>query len=119
MLGISQTAVQVILDVARIHGAEPRLRIRVIGGGCAGLTWDWSLGDVGVLAGDLHRTTDGVTVVVDSQSAAYVRGATVDVGPPPANGLRPPLDPESGKAFVLRGITAARNVCGCGESFSA
>jgi Fe-S cluster assembly iron-binding protein IscA len=118
MLGISQTAVQMVLAVARAHGAEPRLRIRVIGGGCSGLTWDWSLGDVGSTVGDLRRTTDGVTVVVDAQSAAYVRGATIDVGAAPGNGLRPPLDPDGGRSLVLRGLTAVRHACGCGESFS-
>ncbi len=118
MLGISQTAITAVLDIARLHGAEPRVRIRVIGGGCSGLTWDWALGDVGDVPGDLARTTAGVTVVVDPASAPFVRGATLDVGPVLANGLRPPLDPEAGKALVLRGITAARNVCGCGDSFS-
>ena len=116
---MSQDAVQLVLAVAKRHGADPWLRIRVIAGGCTGLTWDWEIGDVGSRPGDLKRTTDAVTVVVDAKSATYVRGATIDAVPAPLNGLRPPVDPESGRSLTLRGLVAARQTCGCGESFSA
>ena len=118
MLSLSQAAARLVYDAAKRTGAEPKLRIRVIGGGCSGLTWDWALGDVGTRPGDLRRTTDGVTVVVDPESATFVRGATIDAGAVPVNGLRPALDPEGARTIVLRAVTGARSVCGCGESFA-
>lgn len=116
---MTPAAAHFVQVVARSHGVEPVLRIRVIGGGCAGLTWDWILGDPGIQPGDLRRITDGTTVVVDARSAAWVRGAVVDTGLPTTSGLRPTMDPAAGKTIVLRPLGAARNLCSCGDSFSA
>jgi len=104
--------------LARELGLEPVLRVRVVAGGCAGLTYDLEFGVVGSREGDLRRVSDGVTVVVDRASAGYLRGARVDVGTLAERGLRAPLtDPPRETGFVVRAIPGSDS-CSCGESFA-
>ncbi len=119
MLSLTPEAASLVAEVAGRHGAASRLRIRVVGGGCSGLTWDWLLGDVGERPGDLKKTTAGVTVVVDSKSAQYVRGATVGVGSHEKSELRTLLDPDGKRTITLVSLPNAMHVCGCGDSFGA
>jgi iron-sulfur cluster assembly accessory protein len=116
MLRLTDAAVARAKALAELHGCPPVVRVRVIGGGCSGLTWDLELGEVGVRDGDIPRTTDGVTVLVDGVSAAKLRGAVVDVGAPSATGLRPRTD-DGETEFVVRGLPA-KATCSCGESFT-
>jgi iron-sulfur cluster assembly protein len=80
------------------------LRVAIQGGGCSG--FQYGLGfDSGPAEGDLELQLEGVRVVVDSYSAPYLRGATVDF----MNGLQ-----ESG--FKIDNPNAVSS-CGCGHSF--
>lgn len=81
------------------------LRVYVEGGGCSGLQYG--------MVFDEKRTDDhvmeneGVSVVVDSFSANYLRGAVVDFVDSLNNGGFKILNPN------------ARQSCGCGKSFEA
>ncbi len=80
------------------------LRIAVQGGGCGG--FEYALGfDRGAVDDDSEFEMHGVRVVVDSASARYLRGATVDF----VESLK-----ESG--FKVDNPNASGS-CGCGHSF--
>src|SRR6478752_3568046 len=58
-------------------GSAEVLRVAIRGGGCGG--FEYALGfDRGAADGDTAYEHYGVTVVVDSASAPYLKGATVD-----------------------------------------
>ena len=80
------------------------LRVAIQGGGCSG--FQYGLGfDSGPAEGDQELVLEGVSVVVDSHSAPYLQGATIDY----LNGLQ-----ESG--FKIENPNAVSS-CGCGHSF--
>lgn len=118
MLPISPDAADAVHRIAAERGTPPSVRVRVLAGGCSGLTWDLSVGDL-ALPNDQRKVSDGVTVLVDAASAPFLRGARIDLGRPPETALREPVvDAESGNALVVAGLRA-QHVCGCGESFAA
>jgi iron-sulfur cluster assembly protein len=85
-------------------GEADVLRVAVQGGGCGG--FEYALGfDRGAVADDTELEFYGVRVVVDSASARYLKGATVDF----VESLQ-----ESG--FKVDNPNASGS-CGCGHSF--
>ena len=85
-------------------GSAEVLRVAIRGGGCGG--FEYALGfDRGAADGDTAYEHYGVTVVVDSASAPYLKGATVDF----VESLQ-----ESG--FKIENPNASSS-CGCGSSF--
>ena len=80
------------------------LRLAVEGGGCAGFSYKFALGEPE--AGVAEAETDGVKLVVDEVSLALVRGAAVDF-----------VEDMGGSAFTVTNPNAASG-CGCGSSFS-
>ena len=87
--------------------AEPGmgLRIFVESGGCAGMQYGMTIDTA--KQGDEIIEREGVQVIVDAESAGYLRGSTVDY----ADGL-------SGAGFKIINPNAVRS-CGCGTSFEA
>ena len=81
------------------------LRLAVRPGGCSGFSYDMFF-DSAVDETDIVNETDGVRVVVDSQSAAMVGGATIDFRD---GGLQ-------GAGFAINNPNEQRS-CGCGQSF--
>ncbi len=85
-------------------GPEYCLRLRVVGGGCSGFSYD--------LYFDLKQDDDqafvshGVSLVVDELSLQYLAGTTVDY----VEGLQ-------GAGFKF-GNPNVKSTCGCGSSFS-
>ena len=93
--------------VAFIAGKQARpaiLRLSVDGGGCAGFSYRFSLGEVE--DGDALTETDGVKLVVDPVSVDLVDGSQVDY-----------VEELGGAAFKVTNPNAASG-CGCGSSFS-
>lgn len=80
------------------------LRLRVIGGGCSGLSYEMDFSEQ--RPEDRVITFDGFAVLLDPKSTIYLKGITLDY----QDGLQ-------GKGFVFRNPNAT-NTCGCGESFS-
>lgn len=81
------------------------LRLAIKGGGCSGLSYDLSFGEI--KDKDIVQEQEGFKVFVDPKSAIYLKGMTVEFD----DGLM-------GKGFVFKNPNAS-NTCGCGESFSA
>ena len=98
-------AARVAAIAARQGRAQPRLRLSVDGGGCAGFQYRFELAD-GPQDDDIEVLTDGVGLVVDSMSLPLVAGSVVDY-----------VENLGGAAFQVRNPNAASN-CGCGTSFS-
>ena len=78
-------------------------RLYVESGGCSGLQYGMTFDEN--REGDLSATLSGVTVLVDSFSADYLRGAVVDYS-----------DALTGGGFKITN-PKARESCGCGKSF--
>ena len=107
MITLTDTAASKVKELLKSEGADDlALRVAVRPGGCSGFSYEMFFdGDV---AADDQQATFGesVRVVVDSQSAPLLDGATLDY----KDGLE-----QSG--FAITNPNASRT-CGCGQSFS-
>jgi iron-sulfur cluster assembly protein len=83
------------------------LRVRVVGGGCSGFSYDLRFDDKFDEKLDSKYEYHGVTVVVDKKSALYLDGTTVDY----YEGLEK-------RGFTFENPNAVKT-CGCGSSFQA
>lgn len=92
--------------VAQIAAKQARpavLRLAVDGGGCAGFTYRFALGEPE--KDDVIAETEGVRLVVDPVSLDLLEGSEVDY-----------VEDLGGAAFKVRNPNAASG-CGCGSSF--
>ncbi len=107
MITITEKAaakVREIADAEALHGQG--LRLRVIGGGCAGFTYDLYFEDkLGEM--DEEFESNGVKLYVDPMSFQYLEGTEIDY----VEGLH-------GAGFKFNNPTS-KTSCGCGSSFSA
>jgi len=87
--------------------AETMLRVRVVGGGCSGFSYDLKFDDQFDEKMDSKFQHHDVTVVVDKKSALYLDGTTVDY----YEGLEK-------RGFTFENPNAVKT-CGCGSSFQA
>ncbi len=86
-------------------GAEDRvLRLLVESGGCSGFQYGMSFDEP--KPDDRRWESEGVPMVLDATSAAYLDGSQVDFD----DGLQ-------GKGFEIKNPNA-QSTCGCGKSFS-
>lgn len=85
---------------------EQGLRVRVIGGGCSGFTYDLFFEDE-TTEFDFVYQSEGVQLYVDMMSLQYLEGTMIDY----VEGLH-----GAGFKFVN---PKAKSTCGCGSSFSA
>ena len=108
MITITETAAEMILDTIDAQEMENvYLELRITGGGCSGLQYALGLtelDDIGI--DEVVHESNGVKIVVDPKSLAYIDGTELD--------------------FVREGINEGfkfnnpnvKNECGCGESFT-
>jgi len=85
------------------HGA---LRVKVTGGGCAGLEYKMDFEKNPPTSKDILIETAGTRVLVDVKSALYVSGSEIDF-----------QDKMIGGGFKIHNPNATQT-CSCGESFS-
>ena len=83
---------------------EKRLRLLVESGGCSGFQYGMSFDEL--KAGDAEFQSEGLPIVLDPASLAYLNGSTVDFD----DGLH-------GKGFEIKNPNA-QSTCGCGKSFN-
>lgn len=81
------------------------LRVKVVGGGCSGLQYQLMF-DNERQEWDQEFEQNGVKVLVDTKSAVYLVGSTVDY-----------VDDLNGTGFKIDNPNAT-STCGCGQSFS-
>ena len=106
-LTISDSARSQIRRTAEQEGVnlgDTLLRIAVVPGGCSGLTYELGW-DTTVQEKDETAELDGLRVVMDQRSSAYVDGSELHF----TDGL-------DGRGFHFDNPQAVRN-CACGESF--
>jgi iron-sulfur cluster assembly accessory protein len=106
MVKITPVAAQKINEIRDAEGIEANmaLRLRVVGGGCAGFSYDLYF-DEGT---EVDRAIElaGVKVVVDEMSLMYLVGVEIDY----VEGLQ-------GAGFKFNNPNV-KSTCGCGSSFS-
>lgn len=107
MIQLTDKAVAKVKEIREAEGlGEQGLRVRVIGGGCSGFSYDLFFEDE---ITDLDQTFEsgGVKLFVDMMSYQYLEGVEIDY----VEGLH-----GAGFKFVNPN---AKSTCGCGSSFSA
>jgi iron-sulfur cluster assembly protein len=82
------------------------LRVKIVGGGCAGLEYKMDFEKAPATPKDILIETAGTRVLVDVKSALYVSGSQVDFE-----------DKMIGGGFKIHNPNATAT-CSCGESFS-
>ena len=106
MINVTDSAADKIRDLMSKEGKPGHgLRMRVVGGGCAGLQYQMGFDPE---PGEKDKAFDqnGVRVFVDRKSLIYLTGVTVDY-----------VDGLYGAGFKIQNPNA-ENTCGCGKSFS-
>ncbi|MBL9014915.1 MAG: iron-sulfur cluster insertion protein ErpA [Myxococcales bacterium] len=106
MVQITPVAAAKINEIRQAEGIEASmaLRLRVVGGGCAGFSYDLYF-DEGTEV-DRHCEIAGVKVIVDEMSLMYLVGTEIDY----VEGLQ-------GAGFKFNNPNV-KSTCGCGSSFS-
>jgi iron-sulfur cluster assembly protein len=99
----AQTEIRNIFESEKKVGGVG-LRLRVIGGGCSGLSYEMEFSER--RPDDSVIECEGFAVLLDPKSTIYLKGVTLDF----QDGLQ-------GRGFVFANPNAT-NTCGCGESFN-
>ncbi|MDQ4133979.1 MAG: iron-sulfur cluster insertion protein ErpA [Actinomycetota bacterium] len=106
MITLTDQASSKVKELIQAEGNEElALRVAVRPGGCSGFSYEMFF-DSEFAADDNLAEVAGVKVVVDSASAPYLTGASLDY----KDGLQ-------GAGFAINNPNATRS-CGCGQSFS-
>lgn len=107
MLTLTEMAAKKVNDL-RLEEGKPEwgLRLRVVGGGCSGFSYELGWEDA-AQDGDAVLESSGVKVYVDSMSVQYVDGVEIDF-----------VDGLYGSGFSIKNPNA-KGTCGCGHSFQA
>jgi len=106
MISITEKAATKVLEIAKDEGlGEQGLRLRIIGGGCAGFSYDLYFEDTPTPMDELFEAK-GVKMYIDPLSYQYLDGTEIDY----VEGLH-----GSGFKFNNPNVTST---CGCGSSFS-
>jgi iron-sulfur cluster insertion protein len=106
MLNITPVAATKVNEIRQAEGIETNmaLRLRVVGGGCAGFSYDLYFDEPAEV--DRQFEVQGVKCVVDEMSLMYLVGTEIDY----VEGLQ-------GAGFKFQNPNV-KSTCGCGSSFS-
>jgi iron-sulfur cluster insertion protein len=103
---LTDRAARRIAEIVREEPSEgSMLRVAVMGGGCSGFQYDFSL-QASCADDDLVIEKDGAVVLIDPVSLEFLKGAEIDFA-----------DEMIGAAFRINNPNATSS-CGCGTSFS-
>ena len=103
---ITDIAASKVLEIREAEGIEEdmSLRLRVVGGGCAGFSYDLFFDNKTEV--DTQFELNGVEVVIDQMSLMYLMGTEVDY-----------VESLQGAGFKFNNPNV-KSTCGCGSSFS-
>ena len=105
LVRVTESAACKIFQLIEREGTGEFLRIRITGGGCNGLSYKMKFVEVGK-TGDIMVLSEGVRLLVDSKTALYLRGTTLEFS-----------DKLVGGGFKFSNPNAKAS-CSCGESFN-
>ena len=105
LVRVTQNAATKIDELKQRENQGDFLRIRITGGGCNGLSYKMKFVEDGK-EGDILVSSAGVQVLVDSKTALYLRGTTLDYS-----------DKLVAGGFKFSNPNAKAS-CSCGESFN-
>jgi iron-sulfur cluster insertion protein len=107
MIALTTKAAEKVREIRDAENlGEQGLRLRVIGGGCSGFSYDLYFEDETTDL-DQEFESEGIKLFVDMMSYQYLENTTIDY----VEGLH-------GAGFKFSNPTA-KSTCGCGSSFSA
>ena len=102
---ILDSAVRQIEKIVEGEKENTHLRIDVLGGGCAGFSYNIDL-DNKVNEEDIVLNKDGVKILINKAFVPYLEGSSIEF-----------VDELIGKSFKINNPNATSS-CGCGVSFS-
>lgn len=106
MITLTDRAAEKVKEIQKAEDlGEQGLRLRVIGGGCSGFTYDLFFDDETDESVDETFDSHGIRLFVDMMSYTYLEGTEIDY----VEGLY-------GAGFKFSNPTA-KSTCGCGSSF--
>ncbi len=105
MIQISKNAAEQIQKLKSTEKPEAHLRIKVIGGGCSGLSYKMEFSTQKNETDKIFKD-HGISIVIDPKSYLHLLGTRLDF----SGGL-------NGKGFTFENPNA-KNSCGCGSSFA-
>jgi len=105
MVTLTETAAKKVQDL-RLEEGKPEggLRVRVVGGGCSGMSYELGWEEQAA-EGDNVVESRGVKVYVDKQSTPYLAGSEIDFVD---NSMM-------GAGFAIKNPNV-KSSCGCGQS---
>lgn len=106
MITLTPRAVEKFKEIAAENGESLSVRVKVMGGGCAGFSYGMDF-DSNPKETDEIFDNDGISVIVDPVSHQYLDGVTVDY-----------VDSLIGSGFKFENPNS-KGSCGCGNSFNA
>lgn len=107
MISLTDNAAKKVKEIQLAEGLESQgLRLRVIGGGCSGFSYDLFFDEEVNEDIDEKFDSHGIPLYVDMMSFTYLDGTEIDY----VEGLY-------GAGFKFNNPTA-KSTCGCGSSFS-
>ena len=98
-----QAIVKILSLTSEDDRQEKGLRVKVVGGGCSGLSYKMDLDEE--RKGDRIFERDGARIIVDRKSYLYLNGTELDYS-----------DDLMQSGFQLNNPNVSRT-CGCGQSF--
>ena len=105
LVRLTSRASEKITELIQREKGGDYLRIRITGGGCNGLSYKMKFVEA-PRSGDLYLESQGSKVLVDSKTALYLRGTTLDYS-----------DKMVAGGFKFSNPNAKAS-CSCGESFN-
>ena len=106
-LHLTTKAAEKVREIRQAEGlGEQGLRVRVIGGGCSGFSYDLFFEDE-ISDLDQKFESHGISMYVDMMSFQYLEGVEIDY-----------VESLHGAGFKFQNPNA-KSTCGCGSSFSA
>ena len=103
-VSVTERAARRIAQILKDEAAGATLRVSVKGGGCSGFQYAFDIDQPA--ADDLTVDRDGVSVLIDTVSLPFLKGAEIDF-----------VDDLMGQSFRIQNPNAVAS-CGCGTSFT-
>jgi len=105
LIKVTEAAAAKLESLRQRDDGGPFLRVRVTGGGCSGLAYKLKFVS-DAKSGDLLVRSNGASILIDSKSALYLKGMTLDFS-----------DKLVAGGFKFENPNAKAS-CSCGESFA-